>query len=588
MVKHTEAKPKTRVLSLVLGFVFINVAIIIITLLTVAALPDISPDGKAVLPWSARAWTLAGNYLIEQIYLNNFFRQPPLVVGFLTLIGYLILNRGWKDSILGALKTVIGFILLQIGAGTLVGLSRVVFQEFSKLSGSQVIPLDPYLGWTSANAFMRGFATTQSYLSLITYTFVLAFAINIVLVALKRWTNVRSLMVTGHVMFQQAAIITTGFYILLFRQVPLVGALRNEIAPAAQVGLVLSAALFLGAYWGIGSTATYQPTNAVTADAGFAIGHQQMLGIAITSRLARFFGNKENDIEHKKMPRWLKIFEDNVFVQTLIIGVLFLVLILILVAVKPDVYLKGNQFAGGLASWNSTFSGAHWIINIFAGALKIVAALIAMITGVRMFVTELQQSFQGVSEKLIPGAVVAIDIAAVYGFAPNAVTFGFVSGTIGQFIGMGLTIAIAIAVPKVVTVVIPLFITLFFFSGALGPYANAAGGARATLILPALLGIAEILIVGFGLAGFSHAAFELNNPAPGSAWTPDPFRTGYIGMMDWNLFFGFLMLVSAYFAYLAYIFVPLALVLLLVYSHFIRTGLQPVRRLKTHRAGPAD
>ena len=129
-----------------------------------------------------------------------------------------------------------------------------------------------------------------------------------------------------------------------------------------------------------------------------------------------------------------------------------------------------------------------------------------------MFVTELQQSFQGVSEKLIPGAVVAIDIAAVYGFAPNAVTFGFVSGTIGQFIGMGLTIAIAIAVPKVVTVVIPLFITLFFSSGALGPYANAAGGARATLILPALLGIAEILIVGFGLAGFSHAAFELNNP----------------------------------------------------------------------------
>lgn len=129
-----------------------------------------------------------------------------------------------------------------------------------------------------------------------------------------------------------------------------------------------------------------------------------------------------------------------------------------------------------------------------------------------MFVTELQQSFQGVSEKLIPGAVVAIDIAAVYGFAPNAVTFGFVSGTIGQFIGMGITIAIAVAAPGVVTVVIPLFITLFFSSGAIGPYANATGGARATLLLPGILGAIEVLIIGFGLAAVTNASGQIVNP----------------------------------------------------------------------------
>lgn len=572
--KQAGPKKSNRVFWFVTIFLLINFGIILTTMLTVAAIPSISPDGKNVAAWSGEAWSVAGKYLIEQIYLNNFFKQPPLVVGFLTLIGYLIMNRGWKDSVLGALKTIIGFILLQIGSGTLVGLSKVVFQQFSELSGSNVIPLDPYLGWTSANAFMQGFSATQSYLSLITYIFVLAFFVNIILVALKRWTNVHSLMVTGHVMFQQSSIITTGFYIILFRQIPLVGANANEISAAAQAGLVIITALFLGTYWGVGSTATYKPTNAVTENAGFAIGHQQMLGIALTSKMGRFFGNKENSIEHKKMPKWLKIFEDNIFVQSLIIGLLFLILILILVISKPETYLAGNQFAGGLADWNKTFDGAHWIINIFAGSLKIVAALIAMITGVRMFVTELQQSFQGVSEKLIPGAVVAIDIAAVYGFAPNAVTFGFVSGTIGQFIGMGITIAIAVAASGVVTVVIPLFITLFFSSGAIGPYANATGGARATLLLPGILGAIEVLIIGFGLAAVTNASGQIVNPNAAPNWSADPFHTGYIGMMDWNLIFGFILLVSSYVAILGYIFVPIVFVLLVLYGIMLRSGIE--------------
>ena len=110
------------------------------------------------------------------------------------------------------------------------------------------------------------------------------------------------------------------------------------------------------------------------------------------------------------------------------------------------------------------------------GALLVVASILALSAGVRMFVTELQQAFQGISEKVIPGSVVAVDIAAVYGFSPNAVTYGFLSGVIGQFIAVGITLGLSQIPGSPNVVVVPLFITLFFNSGAIGVYANVKGG----------------------------------------------------------------------------------------------------------------
>lgn len=527
-------------------------------------------------------------FFFKKVLLDNFLAVNALLLGFLTLVGYLILGRSISGSIVGALKTIIGVLLLSIGAGMLVGLAKPIFQGLTQISHStKVTPIDPYLGWSSCNGFLKnGITTGFNYVSWVSFALIIGFFINILLIVFKKWTNVHSLMVTGHIMFQQTAIVTAAVFLFLFSGFQTISG-GQEVNASNQVGTIVTSGLLVGIYWGVGSTSTIRGTQKVTNNAGFAVGHQQMFGAALAYKFGKYFGNVKDSAETKKLSNKIKIFEDNIFTQSLIILILFFILIMIIqfsTASGFNPTVKGSAYG----SWKIG-GDAVWVINMFLGAFKIIASILALVSGVRMFVTELQQAFQGISQKVIPGAIVAVDCAATYGFSPNSVTYGFIAGVIAQFTAVGIILGISIATGGSMPIVIPLFITLFFNSGTIAIFANASGGYKAAIIIPAIMGFVELFVASGAIAIFGHAydhAREAGNVVnqaidkdTGKAINGSPVALGYIGMADWNLIWGLVFAISGSSHYVAWIMMPVYAVIMLLIAQLVDSSLQKKQTL---------
>ena len=109
--------------------------------------------------------------------------------------------------------------------------------------------------------------------------------------------------------------------------------------------------------------------------------------------------------------------------------------------------------------------------------------------GGKRFVAELTESFKGISDKLLPGAIPAVDCAVSYGFAPaNAVTVGFFCGAIGQFLAIA-----GLLIFHSPVMIIAGFVPLFFDNASIAVYANHRGGVKAAVILSFCSGIIQVL-----------------------------------------------------------------------------------------------
>ncbi len=419
-------------------------------------------------------------------FATNILTQPAYFIGIIVFIGYLLLKKPFYTAFAGFIKATVGYLILSVGSGGLVSNFRPILVGLKDRFNLNAMVIDPYFGQNAVTAGIEEvFGRTFSQVMLL---LLIAFIFNLLLVKLNKITKMRAVFTTGHVQMQQAS---TAFWLILFC-FPKLG----------DTPILLIMGLILGLYWAVGSNLTVELTQELTDGGGFCVAHQQMFGIAFFSWLSKkWFGGKKQSkrLEDIKLPGFMSIFNENMVATSILMTIFFGTILIIL---GKD-YLVSAKFMA---------EGKDFTMYIINTCLNFAVYLAILQLGVRTFVTELTESFQGISNTFLPGAVPGIDCAATYGFgSPNAVTIGFLFGALGQFLAIILLIVL-----KSPTVVIAGFVPVFFDNATIAVFANNRGGVKAAMLFPFISGLCQVFGSAFIATWVGMAAYG-----------------GYLGMWDW-------------------------------------------------------
>ena len=413
----------------------------------------------------------------------NLLTQPAYIIGILVFVGMVALRKPLYEAVASMIKAVVGYFILSIGSGGFTSTFRPIVNALASKFNITAALIDTYTQQAQMNDPVSGFFVDYpDAMGYIMVSFVISIAVNFLLVALGKYTKIRTLFTTGHII-QSYSLLWFWFIIILRPE-------TYNMLTAVVLGI------FCGVWASVGSNFTVEATQKLTGGANFAVGHQEMLGILLTSKLAPKLGKEEDNFENLQMPGWLSIFSDNI-VSTSLLMLIFMGIVMLIIG--PET----------MAQFDSSYNVNTWYaLYIFKTCLHFAVYMNILLSGVRLFVGELTKAFRGFSDKLLPGSMPAVDCAVTYSFVPaNVPVLGFALGFIGQLIGIGILLAI-----KAPILLLPAFIPLFFDNATLACFANRYGGRRAAIILPLINGLFQVAASELMLLFFQANGFEL------SAW----------------------------------------------------------------------
>lgn len=396
-------------------------------------------------------------------------RNTALIVGMVALVGLLLQRKPAEDVISGTVKTIIGFMIFNIGSGALGGIVTNFSELFNSGFGIDGVTTQVEV---ATNLAMNSFGLEVALIFVLGFVFNLLFA---------KFTRFKAIFLTGQHFLYFAAVLALIFIALGFSS-PVV---------------ILAGGIVLG-FSGAALPMLVQPyMRDLTGSDDIAMGHFNTIGYAISGRIGKFIGRaeKQADSSTVEMPKFLDLFRDFVFSVGIFMSVLFYV------AVFANVYNGNMELVREMAG------NDIWFIYPLLQGLQFAAGMSVLIYGVRQFIAEITAAFVAISDKYIPDSIPAVDCPAIFPYAPTAVVIGFVGSFLGGLVAMAFMVYF-----KSPVILIPAAGIAFFSGGTSGVFGNIHGGWKGALVGSfvvglGLVGLPLILFPAFAELGIAEASF---------------------------------------------------------------------------------
>lgn len=215
-------------------------------------------------------------------------------------------------------------------------------------------------------------------------------------------------------------------------------------------------------------------------------------------------GKKSKSTEDINFPKGLSFLRDSMVSTTLLMVVLYLVF-----SVWASVVLPAKELLKIFDSHPADYSAFY--MAAFAQALQFGIGVSVILYGVRIILGELVPAFQGIANKVVPGARPALDVPIVFPYGANASLIGFLASFVGGLVALGL-IALWLGSAWGLALILPGMVPHFFDGGGAGVFGNATGGRRGAIIGGFINGLIitflpAVLLTVMGSFGLANSTF---------------------------------------------------------------------------------
>ncbi|WP_211881499.1 PTS ascorbate transporter subunit IIC [Pseudarthrobacter albicanus] len=407
---------------------------------------------------------------------HQILNVPAYLIGIITAVGLVALRRNAGQVIGGALKAAMGFLILGAGATVVVGSLDPLGKLILAVTGAQgVIPTNEVITAMAQKQFGAQSA----------YVLTLGF---LVMLVLARFTPLKYVFLTGHHMVFMATMITVVL----------------SVGFGENLGwlVVLIGAVLLGVIMVVMPAFLHPWTKKITGNDAIAIGHFGSLGYIAAGAAGQAVGRRSKSSEEIQFPQGLKFLRDSMVATSLSMVLIYMVFTIWgLIALPLD---------KALAIFKASDSG-DFVMTGFAQALQFGVGVAVILYGVRTVLGELVPAFQGIAEKVVPGAKPALDIPIVFPFGANAVLIGFLSSFAGGLLALGV-LALWLNPVFGLALILPGMVPHFFTGGGAGVYGNSTGGRRGAAVGGFVNGVIitilpAVLLLVLGQFGLSNSTF---------------------------------------------------------------------------------